>query len=133
MDTHLKDIARSCKLAAEENKMSFPEIVQRLAGAGFEGYFVDFRRSIATYYLPDGDSVELPTHDIETPVAASFNTTSIQLAIREAQAQIEGYTYQAFCEKTKAAGCAGYMVSFSGKSVVYFGRTAEIHVEHFPR
>mgnify|MGYP000402610447 CR=1 FL=1 len=35
--------------------------------------------------------------------------------------------------KAKAAGCAGYMVSFLGKRVVYFGRTAEVHVEHFPK
>jgi uncharacterized protein YbcV (DUF1398 family) len=133
MDVHLKDIAKSCKIAAEENKMSFPQIVQTLADAGFEGYFVDFRRSIAIYYLPDGDSVELPTHDIKISVASSFNVTSIQSAIREAQAQIEGYTYKSFCEKTKASGCAGYIVSFSGKRVVYFGRTAETHVEHFPR
>jgi uncharacterized protein YbcV (DUF1398 family) len=133
MDIQLKDIATSCKIAAEENKMSFPEIVQKLARAGFEGYLVDFRRSTATYYLPDGDSVELPTHDIKTPVAASFNVTSMQSAIREAQAQVEGYTYKAFCEKTRAAGCAGFMVSFSGRRAVYFGRTAETHVEHFPR
>lgn len=133
MDIRLQDIARCCKIAAEENKMSFPEIVQKLAGAGFEGYLVDFRRSIATYYLPDGDSVELSTHDIKVSVAASFNVASIQSAIREAQDRVEGYTYKSFCEKTKAAGCAGYMVSFSGKRAVYFGRTAETHVEHFPR
>ena len=35
--------------------------------------------------------------------------------------------------KVMAAGCAGYMVSFLGKRVLYFGRTAETHVEHFPR
>jgi uncharacterized protein YbcV (DUF1398 family) len=133
MDVRLKDIAEGCKVAAEENKMSFPEIVQQLAQAGFEGYFVDFRRSIVTYYLPDGESVELSTHDIKAPVAASFDATSIQSAIREAQKQVEGYTYKSFCEKTKAAGCAGYMVSFSGRRAVYFGRTAETHVEHFPR
>jgi hypothetical protein len=32
-----------------------------------------------------------------------------------------------------AAGCAGYIVSFLGRRVVYFGRTAETHVEHFPK
>ena len=133
MDGHLKDIARRCKVGAEENKMSFPDIVQKLAGAGFEGYLIDFRRSTAAYYLPDGDSVELPTHQVGTQIAAAFDAVSIQLAVREAQAQTEGYTYKAFCEKTKAAGCAGYMVSFSGKRVVYFGRTAEVHVEHFPQ
>ena len=30
--------------------------------AGFEAYAIDFRRATATYYLPDGDSIVLPTH-----------------------------------------------------------------------
>jgi hypothetical protein len=32
----------------------------------------------------------------------------------------------------KALGCAGYLVSFPGRRVVYFGRAAEFHVERFP-
>ena len=43
------------------------------------------------------------------------------------------YSYRGFCEKAKEAGCAGYLVSFLGRRVVYFGRTAETHVEHSPR
>ncbi len=31
------------------------------------------------------------------------------------------------------AGCAGYFVSLIGRRAVYFGRTAETHVEPFPR
>jgi hypothetical protein len=42
------------------------------------------------------------------------------------------YTYVAFCEQAMAAGCAGYIVSFLGPRVIYFDRTAETHVEHFP-
>jgi hypothetical protein len=49
------------------------------------------------------------------------------------QANPADYSYVAFCEKAKAAGCAGYLVSFLGRRVVYFGRTAETHVEHFPK
>jgi hypothetical protein len=32
-----------------------------------------------------------------------------------------------------AAGCAGYQVSFTGRRAVYYGTTAEVHVEHFPQ
>jgi len=32
-----------------------------------------------------------------------------------------------------AAGCTGYLVSFPGQRAVYFGRTGETHVEHFPQ
>jgi uncharacterized protein YbcV (DUF1398 family) len=53
--------------------------------------------------------------------------------VREAQDNAPGYTYAGFCAKVEAAGCAGYMVSFLGKRVVYFGRTAQTHVEHFPQ
>jgi hypothetical protein len=53
--------------------------------------------------------------------------------VREAQRKAPGYTYVSFSEKVKAAGCAAYMVSFLGRRVVYFGRTAETHVEHFPQ
>ena len=42
-------------------------------------------------------------------------------------------SYAAFSEKAKTAGCAGYLVSVLGRRVVYYGRTAETHVEHFPR
>jgi len=45
---------------------------------------------------------------------------------------VPGYTYAGFSAKVMAAGCAGYIVSFSGRRAVYLGRTAEIHVEHFP-
>ena len=99
---------------------------------GFESYLVDYRRAVAIYYLSDGDSVELPTHRIEETVARAFDATAVQAAIREAQQLAPGYTYLGFCRKTAAAGCAGYIVSFSGRRALYFGRTAETHVEHFP-
>jgi uncharacterized protein YbcV (DUF1398 family) len=133
MDHHLQQIARTCLQGAESNTMTFPEIVGTLMQAGFEGYAVDFRRASATYYLMDGDSVMLPTHRSEVPIAAALNIGSVQAAIREAQQLVPGYTYSGFCEKVMAGGCAGYMVSFTGRRAVYFGRTAETHVEQFPQ
>jgi uncharacterized protein YbcV (DUF1398 family) len=133
MEQHLEHTARGCLEGAESNTMTFPQIVATLMQAGFEGYAVDYRRASATYYLMDGDSVVLPTHRGETPVAPAFDSAAVQAAIREAQQLAPGYTYAGFCEKIMAGGCAGYIVSFTGRRVVYFGRTAEIHVEHFPR
>ncbi len=112
--------------------MTFPKIVGMLMEAGFESYAIDFRRATATYYLPDGESIELPVHRVNAPVAPSFDTALMQAAIREAQQQVPGYTYRGFCEKAVSAGCAGYVVSFSGRRALYVGRTAETHVEHFP-
>ncbi len=133
MDARKTEIARTCLAGAEGNTMSFPQIVGALMEAGFEAYAIDFRRAAATYYLPDGDSLVLATHAVGAPVAAAFDAGAITAAIRAAQALAPGYTYRGFCERVVAAGCAGYMVSFPGRRAVYFGRTAETHVEHFPQ
>jgi uncharacterized protein YbcV (DUF1398 family) len=132
MNTQLKTIAQNCKDAAENNTMTFPEIVGTLTESGFESYIVDFRRQSAAYYLPSDESVEFKTHATGVPVAAAFDPAALGAAIREAQNLVPGYTYKGFCAKAKAAGCAGYIVSFSGKRAVYFGRTGETHVEYFP-
>ena len=132
MDDHKKAIAKACLNGAEDNTMTFPQIVGALIQEGFEGYAIDFRRALATYYMPDGDSVEAPTHKIDVPVAPSFDSMRIRAAIKEAQQLAPGYTYLGFCKKVVSAGCAGYIVSFSGRRALYIGRTAETHVEHFP-
>jgi hypothetical protein len=68
----------------------------------------------------DGDSAMLPTRRVEVPIASALNTAVVQAAIKEAQQFAPGY-------------CAGYIVSFTGRWAVYFGRTAETHVERFPQ
>lgn len=133
MDDRKKSVAQACLEGAEDNTLSFPQIVATLMEEGFESYAIDFRRGSAIYYLPDGDSVALPTHELGVPVAAAFSAARIQAAIKEAQDLAPGYTYKGFCRKAAAAGCAGYIVSLSGRRALYIGRTAEAHVEHFPR
>ena len=91
-----------------------------------------FRCGTATYFLPSGDSAQLPLSPDDIPVASSFDTHAIKDAIHQAQSGGSDYTYAGFCQKVKRAGCAGYLVSFSGRRALYFGRTAETHVEHFP-
>lgn len=125
--------ARACLAGAEDNTMTFPQIVVALIEAGIESYAVDFRRATATYYLPDGGSIQLPTHRVDIPVAAAFDAAPIKGAIKEAQDLVPGYSYRGFCRKVAAAGCAGYLVSFPGRRAVYLGRDGETHVEHFPR
>lgn len=132
MNDQQKSIARTCLDGAENNRMDFPQIVEALMEAGFEGYAVDYRRATATYYLPDGESLELAAHAVSTPVAPRLDAARMQAAVREAQQQAPGYTYKGFSEKAASAGCAGYVVSFSGRRALYIGRTAETHVELFP-
>lgn len=133
MDARLKTIAQDCLDAAYDKIMVFPEIVGTLIGAGFEGYLVDYRRNTTTYFLPDGDSVELENRPSEEKVDAAFDQPVVAAQIKWAQANPSDYSYAAFCKNVKAAGCAGYIVSFSGRRVLYFGRTADTHVEPFPQ
>lgn len=133
MNEQLTEIAQRCLDGAYDGTMDFPTIVRTLIGAGFEGYDVDYRKHTSTYFLPNGAYVQLATPASKGPIAAAFDASAVAHAVREAQAQVPGYTYAGFCAKVNAAGCAGYMVSFLGKRVVYFGRTGETHVEHFPQ
>lgn len=132
MDATKVAVAEACLQGAESGTMDFPQIVVTLADAGFESYCVDYRRGTAIYYLPDGESIELPAPAVRGPVAEKFDTGTIQAAIREAQTKVPGYTYLGFCEKVRGAGCASYTVSFLGRRAVYSGRSGETHVEHFP-
>ena len=98
-----------------------------------EGYTVDYRRNSQTFYLPDGDNVMLDMQPSAGSVAAVFDAPEVERLVRWAQANPADYSYVAFSQKAKAAGCAGYLVSFLGRRVVYFGRSAETHVERFPK
>lgn len=125
--------AQRCLDAAYEGTMDFPSIIRTLMKEGFEGYDVDYRRGTSTYFLASGQSVQVVMPKSAASVAAAFQANEVERAVRDAQQKAPGYSYAGFCERVKAAGCAGYMVSFTGKRVVYFGRTAETHVEHFPQ
>lgn len=132
MDAERITIAQSCLNAAHDGSLSFPQIVGKLIDAGFESYMVDFRRNIQSFYLPDGENAIVDMPASSGHVAAIFDAAGVEALVRWAQTNGPEYSYKAFCEKVKVAGCAGYLVSFLGRRVVYFGRTAETHVEHFP-
>jgi uncharacterized protein YbcV (DUF1398 family) len=66
-------------------------------------------------------------------VAKTFDPDEVEALVRWAQSNGLDYSYPAFCKHVKAAGCSGYIVSFLGRRVVYYGRTAETHVELFPQ
>jgi uncharacterized protein YbcV (DUF1398 family) len=133
MDAERIAVAKSCLDATHDGRLSFPQVIGKLLDAGFEGYSVDYRRNSQTYYLPDGDNIELDMPHSVGSVAAAFDSAGVETLVRWAQANDPDYSYAAFAEKVKSAGCAGYLVSFLGRRVVYYGRTAETHVELFPQ
>lgn len=132
MNAQQRAIAEDCTRASEEDRMSFPQILGALSDAGIEGYFADLRRAVKIYYLPDGDCIEIATGAATAPVAEAFFSSDVAAAVRWAQGAGPDYTYKGFCERVMAAGCMGYLVSVPGRRAVYFGRTGETHVEHFP-
>lgn len=131
MDAERISIAKTCLNAAHDGSLSFPEIIGKLVAAGFEGYAVDYRRNAQIFYLPDGDSVELVMPHATGSVEAAFDRAGVEALVHWAQANGPDYRYETFCDRVKAAGCAGYLVSFVGRRVVYYGRSAETHVELF--
>lgn len=133
MDAERIAVAKACLDAAHDGSLSFPEIIGKLLGAGFEGYSVDYRRNTQTYYLPDGDSIAFDMPQSAGSVVAMLDAAGVEALVRWAQRNPPEYNYAAFCERARAMGCAGYLVSFSGRRVVYYGRTAETHVELFPQ
>ena len=94
---------------------------------------MDLRRGEACYFTPRGEHLVLPTHAPATAVAPGFDAAALKAAITEAQQNAPGYTYKGFCRKAAEAGCAFYVVSFSGRRALYVGRTGETHTEHFPK
>lgn len=125
-------IARHCLNGAYDNTMSFPESIGKLLAAGFEGYLVDYRQNTRSCYLPNGEAVTLANPHAAGTVAAEFSQAAVAAAVKWAQSQSPDYRYAEFNRRVTASGCAGYIVSFIGRRVVYFGRTAETHIEYFP-
>ena len=130
MDERQRAVALECFEGAGDGRLSFPQVLGRLAEAGFEGYVVDFRRGESGYFLPSGAEARFAGH--RPDVAAAFDAAALKAAILEAQTGAEGYSYAGFCAKAGAAGCALYLVSLPGRRVVYVGRSGETHTEHFP-
>jgi uncharacterized protein YbcV (DUF1398 family) len=132
MDATKIAVAERCQNGSETGNLDFPGIVGLLAAEGFDGYLVDYRAGTVTYYLEDGEATTLQAGHRHVPVPAAFDAAAVAAAIGEAQRKVAGYTYAGFSEKVMAAGCAGYLVSLSGRRVVYFGRSGETHVERMP-
>ncbi|MFN4183793.1 MAG: DUF1398 domain-containing protein [Hyphomonas sp.] len=133
MDAQKTAIAQNCLAGSYADTLSFPEAVGALTAAGFEGYLVDYRANTRTHYLPSGEALILPNPEDDGPVAEAFEAGVIAAAIRWAQSGAADYTYAGFSRRVAQAGCAGYLASFRGRCVVYFGRKGETHTEHFPQ
>jgi uncharacterized protein YbcV (DUF1398 family) len=124
------EVMRGTLHDSEAGRVTFPEVIGRLSGAGVESYFADLTRGADTFYMPSGEThveeMTLPS----TGIAEEFSQTGVVAAIRAAQA--DEVRYPEFVKRAMAAGVTAYWVFLSGKKVIYFGRKGEFHVEVFP-
>lgn len=120
-----------CARGSHEATLTFPEVVARLASAGVESYFADYRRGTTTYYLGSGTSHAVPLHTPDVAVPEAFDLHGIVEAIRGSQrGEVK---YPEFVRRSMASGCIGYFVWIAGRHVRYLGRRGEDHVERFPQ
>ena len=130
MDPAVRNVMVEASRASDIGDQSFGEIVKQLSEAGIERYHQDFLRSERTYYLPDGESEVVRNEAVATTPAGAFSANGVAAAVRAVQAG--AIRYKEFCRRAMEAGCVGYLVSIAGRRVVYYGRTGDMHVEHFP-
>ncbi|MCX6108083.1 MAG: DUF1398 family protein [Proteobacteria bacterium] len=109
---------------------TFPQVVAKLLGLGVESYRADLICKTSTYYMPNGaHAVAIhPPHDYI--VAVEFDGPAVKAAISSIQ---QGkVSYVEFMHLISRAGVTNYMVYLTGKKAVYYGRSGESHMEHFP-
>ena len=129
MDADVKDVVREMSRASDEERITFPEVVEALMEAGVERYHADLVAGRKTYYLPDGDFEEVDVDKVGG-AASGFLPEGVEKAVRAIQRQ--DIAYREFCRRIADAGCVGYFVSLAGRRAVYYGRAGDEHVEWFP-
>lgn len=123
-------VMQECAEASDQERITFPEVVMKLAAVGVERYHADLLRGERTFYMPSGESHRVSTEPVDETPANDFTAGDVEAAIRAIQQQ--KIQYREFCDRIARAGCVGYMVSLAGRRAVYYGRTSDNYVERFP-
>jgi uncharacterized protein YbcV (DUF1398 family) len=121
---------REAAAGSAEGRLHFAQVIGLLAEAGVESYVADYRARRTTYYLPDGQTLDVSLHMPEIAIAEDFDAPALQAAIRGSQrGEVK---YPEFKRLSCNAGCVRYTVWITGRQVTYLGRRGESHVEKFP-
>jgi uncharacterized protein YbcV (DUF1398 family) len=122
-------IAECMKLSFADTP--FPQVVQRLVGAGVTSYTADLMKLCNTYYGSGGDAYDeaLPLRD-GPAIAPAFDAASVAASVKAIQCGEIGY--DAFLRRIMGAGCSHYEVFIGGRKAMYFGRDGEFYTEPFP-
>lgn len=122
-------VVQECTVASDQERITFPEVVMKLARAGVERYHADLTRGERTFYMPSGESHRVAAEQVGPTPATVFAAGEVEAAIHAIQQQ--KIQYREFCDRIVRAGCVGYMVSLAGHRAVYYGRTGDTYVEPF--
>jgi uncharacterized protein YbcV (DUF1398 family) len=109
----------------------FPQVLQRLVGAGVTSYNADLVKLRNTYYGSGGDAYDEALPLREGPaIAPAFDGVAIAASVKAIQRGEIGY--DAFLRRIMGAGCSHYEVFIGGRKAMYFGRDGEFYTEPFP-
>ena len=130
MNENTRRVIQSTFEASNQGSIHFGEVIAQLMGVQVESYHVDYRSGRATYFLPDGATLDCGFEKPQQAIAEAFNGDAVRAAILGAQ---QGRVmYPAFKTLSQRAGCIGYTVWIAGRHVTYHGRKGETHIERFP-
>jgi uncharacterized protein YbcV (DUF1398 family) len=111
--------------------MPFPQVVQRLAGAGVKSYTADLIKLRNTYYDTVGEAFDEKLPLTEGPaIAPAFDSNAVMGTVKAIQRGEIGYAE--FLRRIMRAGCSRYEVFIAGRKAMYFGRDGDFYTEPFP-
>lgn len=126
-----RKVLEDCDRLAFENKLNFPESIQRMAATGVERYRADLARLKKMHYSADGETQEVHM-PLENPpaIAEEFNENGVKDALKAIQnGRID---YGEFLREIMTAGVSDYGVWLRGRKAIYFSRVGDFYVENFP-
>jgi uncharacterized protein YbcV (DUF1398 family) len=128
MDTN---IIKECTVLSLAERITFPEVVMKLAGAGVERYIADLVGKQKFSYGKHGETHTGALAFDGPEITADFNASAVAATIKDIQ---QGrIKYQEFLCRIMEAGCSHYEVFIIGRQAVYFGRDGSQHIEKFPQ
>jgi uncharacterized protein YbcV (DUF1398 family) len=130
MNVNVRNAVVECTRISDQEGLGFGDIVSKLIEVGVERYHTDLVRSEQTYYLPTGESEVVRADVIHGAPAVEFSPLEVEAAVRAFQ--VGTIKHKEFVRRLMAAGCVAYLVSITGRRVVYYGRNGDSHVEWFP-
>ncbi len=131
MQADVIKVVQECTDASDQERVTFPEVVAKLAGAGIERYHADLLRAEKIYYLPSGESQRVQAAPIAAVPPAAFTADGVAAAVRAIQRQ--QIKYREFCERIAEAGCVGYFVSLAAGARSITGEPATATSSRFPQ